>query len=432
MTLNLSSKSSLEVHMYLFAFLAPYSVTQWNKAVLLLLLLSALFTLFYSLTLSKKLVSEPYSLKVIVIFLLIFVIALFAIIINRDHLVGNYLREVIVGRLFTLIALSFNLAILHLWLSTAEEKELKRILIIGFSSLLVFIMLGYWQLIGGYLGIPFFVETRDWMHGVPSALRAILPSRVTSIAEEPNFLAPLLIEFILLSLLLLKGKWNKRIIVGATLLILVLSFSGGAYVNLFLIAAMAFCLVALKTVMTSRVKITHFFVLTLFLAFSLAFAYFGTLIFEFIYYKFQHETSGGSSRSQFLVSLTKLLIESDLLQLVFGHGLATMSALNEFGMRSEDYLFRISNNFILDMFWEGGIASVLSILLYYSLLFYPGIKRFHISKWSYIGLLMSMHLVVTSTYRSEYLSTHFTWVIMLILTIYAYEKRTKLSEQSND
>lgn len=418
MKIDLGPKAVVDRHMCLFSFLGIYSVTQWNKYVLVLLFLSSLLVLIYLAIIGHKVKKDSYSFKILSVFVLIYICSFIAIILNRDHLVDEFIKSVIVGRLFTLLALLANILVASIWISKINEHDACKFIRIGFYSLFIFIVLGYWQLIGGYLGIPFFIETRDWMHGVPGALRAILPSRITSIAEEPNFLAPLLIEFILLSYLIIRSGFNKFIFIGLTLVILILSFSGGAYVNLALVFAFMMSLVVIKLTFTGRIKVYHFFVLLISSAVFFILIYLGGLIFEFIYYKFQHEMTGGSSRSQFLISFIKLIINSDVSQLLLGHGLGTMSVLDEFGMLSEDYLFRISNNFILDMFWEGGVLSLSLILIFYFLLLYPGMNNFTKSNYYYIGLLMSFHLIVTATYRSEYLSTHFLWVIIMILTVY--------------
>ncbi|NVC92196.1 hypothetical protein FC650_00775 [Vibrio natriegens] len=425
--LSLEPNKLLGVQMYLFAILAPLSVTKWNKIVLVLLFLSALITFFYYITISKKLTFDKYSFGVILIFLSVFFVSLFSILINRDYLVADYLKSVVIGRMFTLITLTLNLLLFTVWLAIADERCVKRILKFGLFTAFTFILLGYWQVIGKLIGIPFFVDTRDWMHGVPAALRSIFPSRVTSIAEEPNFLSPILMECMLLIALLVEKKAIRLTMLGMTVIIVVLSFSGGAYVNFALICTFVFSLIALKTVLTGKTRISHFFVLLLVFCLLLVLMYLGTLLLDFIYFKLQHEATGGSSRSQFMVSFTSLLARSNLVQLIFGHGLGTMSVLDSFGMRSEDYLFRITNNYTLDMFWEGGVIGVGLILLFYFKLIYPGLKYGFKNNAYLIGAVMSFHFIVTSTYRSEYLSTHFLWVILMIFSIY------KLAEfQSNN
>jgi len=412
------SDSALNVYSRLFAILAPLSVTQWNKMVLVTLFASSVFALLLHVTSTRKIQLDMNYGLIIVLFLSVFIIPLFSIIINRDYLVGEYLKSVIIGRLFTMVFMVLNATVILLWLSRANRTELVSFLKWCLFPALMFVLLAYWQLIGGLLGIPFFIETRDWMHGVPSTLRAVLPSRLTSIAEEPNFLAPILMETILLTVLLVKQTLFRLGAMFLTLIVVVLSFSGGAYVNLFLLGVISSIFIFLRSCLRQRIGIFQVIGVFIVVSIIVAISYWGVLLFDFISYKLQHEASGGSSRSQFLMSLINMLIESDLVQLIFGHGIGTMSILDEFGLRSEDYLFRITNNFFLDMFWEGGALSVTLILSFMTYLVLIGLKGFHCSNFYFIGMLMTFHLMITATYRSEYLSTHFIWVLTLIMVIY--------------
>ncbi|EIL2908364.1 hypothetical protein LLT35_001886 [Vibrio alginolyticus] len=418
LSLSLEPMKRLEGHVYLFTLLAPLSVTKWNKVVLVVLFLSAALSVGYYFLLARKIKFEKYSLTTCGLFLAVFLVSLFSIVFNRDYLVTEYLRTVIIGRLFTFTALVLNLLVILMWLPSANEKSVKKLLYYGLFTTFTFVILGYWQLISKQLGIPFFIDTRDWMHGVPAALRSVFPSRITSIAEEPNFLSPILMECLILIALLIRSKFWSVVLLGMTTIIVVLSFSGGAYVNFALLCAFVFFYIFLKTATTGKTRISHFVIMLAVVFFIGVIVYFGALFLEFIYYKLQHEASGGSSRSQFMISFSNLIAESSITQLIFGHGLGTMSVLDSFGMRSEDYLFRITNNYVLDMFWEGGAIGVFLIFSFFTALILPGIKHGFLSRYYFLGALMGFQILVTSSYRSEYLSTHFTWAVLITLCIY--------------
>ncbi|MCR9641820.1 MULTISPECIES: hypothetical protein [Vibrio] len=417
-SIDLAPKKLLEAHMCLFALFAPLSVTQWNKIFLVILFLSSLLAFSYYLINSKTVSFEKYPVFVCLSFSSVFIISLFSILISRDYLVAEYLRTVIIGRMFTFFALMLNVIIFLLWISNATESSLKKFMKLALLSVLAFIALGYWQVIGKFLGIPFFIETRDWMHGVPAALRAVFPSRVTSIAEEPNYLSPILMESLILITFLVRHSFSRLVLLLLSFGIVILSFSGGAYVNFVLLLGFVFVFTFLKTVLTGKTRISHFFILVIVMVLVLLLIYVGTILIEFIYYKMSTEASGGSSRSQFMISFVQLITESNYTQLIFGHGLGTMSVLDEFGMKSEDYLFRITNNYILDMFWESGAIGVLMIFTFFMSLFYPCFKYGFTSVKYFLGGLLTFHLLIASTYRSEYLSTHFAWIVFLILCIY--------------
>ncbi|MGY0616914.1 hypothetical protein [Vibrio sp. FJH11] len=417
-SINLAPKKLLEAHMCLFALLAPLSVTQWNKIFLVILFFSSLLVFTYFFISSTKINLEKYPSFVCLSFSSVFFISLFSILLSRDYLIAEYLKSVIIGRMFTFFSLMLNIFIFLLWASSAKERSLRKFIKLSLLSALIFIVLGYWQVIGKFLGIPFFIETRDWMHGVPSALRAVFPSRVTSIAEEPNYLSPILMESLILIVFLVRHSLTRLMLLLLTFGIVLLSFSGGAYINFILLLGFVFVFTFLKTVLTGKTRISHFFILVLIVVLVLFLIYIGTILIEFIYYKMSTEASGSSSRSQFMISFVQLITESNFTQLIFGHGLGTMSVLDEFGMHSEDYLFRITNNYILDMFWESGALGILMIFSFFMLLFYPCFKYGFTSVKFFIGGLLTFHLLIASTYRSEYLSTHFAWVVFLILCIY--------------
>ncbi len=75
--------------------------------------------------------------------------------------------------------------------------KLDSIKIALFSSVL-FIFFAFVQYAFFYLKIPFFFDSRSDMHGVPKAIKLLIPNRLTSLAREPNFYSPLLIEYLLI------------------------------------------------------------------------------------------------------------------------------------------------------------------------------------------------------------------------------------------
>ncbi|GIU49902.1 hypothetical protein TUM4438_34520 [Shewanella sairae] len=305
-----------------------------------------------------------------------------------------------------------------MWLSQVALSELQRALKIAFGVALFFVLLGHWQFIGNLVGIPFFIETRDWMHGVPSAIRSVVPRRLTSIAEEPNFLSPLLIEYIILASLVIAGKKTKLIAYGLGIFVIIFSFSGGVYINALLLVTCFGFLSLYRSLVSGRLKgqdLVFLFLVLLGLSILLSI---GDILLDFLYYKFQGEAAGQSARSQFLSSLAMLISQSKAMELTFGHGMATMSVLTDFGLAKEEFLFRITNNFYLDMIWEGGFLGLTCVLLFFGYLLFIGFRHYLDNKYFEAGLLLTIHMMITCLYRSEYLSSHFLWVVTLIFICY--------------
>ncbi|SUI75478.1 Lipid A core - O-antigen ligase and related enzymes [Shewanella morhuae] len=403
----------------IFFFIAgPFSITQWNKINILIIFILSSTTLLLTALLGRKLRFWLISFYPSLIYIFSFIVSLFALILTREYLTGEYFDSVIFGRLFTFITVSFVLFIINLWLSQVGNDELLRSLKITFSIGFCFVLLGHWQFIGNLFGIPFFIETRDWMHGVPAAIRSVLPMRLTSIAEEPNFLSPLLIEYLILTGLVVNGVLIRFGAYALGLFVLVLSFSGGVYVNLILILAFYSILSLYRSFTLSKIKIRDFiFLFFIVLCFGLVISI-GNILIDFISVKLQGEAGGQSGRSQFLLSLTQLISNSDFSQLLLGHGMATMSVLTAFGLPKDEFLFRITNNFYLDMIWEGGFLGLFLILMFFIYLLFIGIKSYLINKYYEAGLLFTVHMMITCLYRSEYLSSHFLWVMTLIFICY--------------
>ncbi|WP_162618123.1 hypothetical protein [Shewanella halifaxensis] len=427
---HLSQRSILAAFMMIFLVIGPFSITELNKINVLILFLLSSVTLFFCLLCGRKLRFHSLSLIPSLFYLASFIVSLFAILLTRDYLTGEYVSGVIFGRLFTFLTVIFTVLIVNLWLSQVDRRQLEKALKVAFSIGLVFILLGHWQFIGNLLGIPFFIETRDWMHGVPAAIRSVVPRRLTSIAEEPNFLSPLLVEYIVLASLVIVRKKVKVIAYALGVFVIIFSFSGGVYINVMLLVMCIGFLSLYRSLISGHLKGQDFIFLFLVLLVGAILLSVGDILVEFLYYKFQGEAAGKSARSQFLTSLIVLISDSKASQLIFGHGMATMSVLTDFGLAKEEFLFRITNNFYLDMIWEGGFLGLTFVLLFFSYLLFIGFKHYLDNKYFEAGLLLTIHMMITCLYRSEYLSSHFMWVMTLIFICYRLGSMTNSSKKN--
>ena len=150
----------------------------------------------------------------------------------------------------------------------------------------------------------------------------------------------------------------------------------------------------------------------------------GQVMVDFAINKFVYESAGNSSRGQFLISLMQAQKSAGLFNLMFGHGLTSLSHLEQFGMRSEDVLFRISNNMFLDILWESGVIGIFAAMTFFIILLKQGMalqRKMH-NRLS-LSLLLVCQMLITALYRSEYISLHYAWVLLLVLWSISWEKQ---------
>ncbi len=397
----------------------PMSVTPWSKIILAGLFgVSALQIALLSLSNGGLMISHLSS-KIILSYLLIFVVGFLSLLINSTEPYGLLISTETLGRLFSIATLSLTLVACYAHLASLTENEFEQLGKIWLIPGFIFVLFGTYQIYCNLTGKPFFIETRDWMHGVPAIIRDAVPKRVTSIAEEPSFLSPILIETFLLVMFLVKTKWLRYSVASLVAAILLLTFSGGGYVNAIMLGGCATLLLFWRFPLGKP----HFFILILLVSFLTALFAFGQILIEFAMNKFIHEASGGSSRAQFMKNLLDIQFNASPFNLLFGHGLTSMSHLNEFGMQMEDMLFRISNNMFLDILWESGLIGIMSVMALFALLLRQSLMiQLALNKRLSLSLLLTIQMLCTGLYRSEYISTHLIWMLILVVWAIGWEK----------
>ena len=222
--------------LFLFIILAPLSVTAGNRAFLIVIFCSCTLSLFFSVLLREEFKLDPFKKRFIVSYLSVYLVGILSSFVHMNILYGEYVNSVVIGRLFTLT--TFFLVLFYALGCVDKLKQASLIFYgkLAFKVLSLFVLLGGgWQLMSFYSSVPFPLETRTWLHGVPDAIAAILPQRLTSFAEEPNFFSPIIIEFLILCRLFVKGAKMRGFLIFCGLTILGMTFSGGAYVNLLLL-----------------------------------------------------------------------------------------------------------------------------------------------------------------------------------------------------
>ncbi|MFT5813057.1 MAG: hypothetical protein ACI9VT_000797 [Psychroserpens sp.] len=403
----------------LIILLGPFSITQWNKPFLVLILILSCM-LLASMSMSDRGLSlHKTEVMVVGLYLTILAIGFVTLLISHMNPYGMLIDSNTLGRVFTVSVLSTMLVSGLSYMNSLDDIKFRALKNLFIIPGLIFALFGIYQTYCNYIGISFVIETRDWMHGVPANIRDVFPKRITSIAEEPSFLAPILVEFLILCFFLIERKWLKYSLLAMTLVLLLMTFSGGAYVNISLILFIAIVILLWKFPFGRL----HLGVLVLVIACSSFLVIYGETLIDYVFTKLTHEASGGSSRGQFTSNLIGLFVSADTFSLMFGHGLTSLTYLSDFGMKTEDVIFRISNNMFIDIGWESGLIGVLLTIAMYGVLFTNGMKiQIGKSASLSLSLLLVFQLLITSLYRSEYISTHFIWMLILIFWVLRYEK----------
>ncbi len=402
----------------LLALLGPFSTTFFDKINLVFCFLISASYIFIALLNFKTIKISNFSLSIILSLVLVTFLGYMSSIYYQGHLSGSYVEQILFGRFFTVLSTILFVLSIAIWSSRASTTECYAFLSIACVSTLIFLFFAYVQQLFFYLHLPFFVESRSDMHGVPQVLRSIIPNRITSIAREPNFYAPILIESIILARLIFSGFW-KYVFIFSTLVILVLTFSGGAYAHLILLL---FFFIVQRMSFTGKGLMSLLKIITVCLVFGLvAYMLFENevaILLDFIEAKTSTESSGASFRSQVMAAIFNEWSSSGLKSLIFGHGIGTLAFFSEISGDGVYLDFAITNNFYLDYLWDTGIVGIILfvVLWGYGISFFFNRRKKSISFES--GLLLFVSLLITGLYRSEYVTTHFSWVLALVIVIY--------------
>jgi hypothetical protein len=413
---------------YLLMFLGPLSTTFIDKLNILLIVgLCVCFFVFTFLKDKKVNISHCTCLLILPYFFVIF-LGYIRAIFNSEILPPDYFFQLLSGRLFTVMVCFFFMLSFAIWVESVPQEKRETSLKFGLYTTIMFLLFAIWQYISFKTSIPFLVESRTKMHGVGGVLKALIPERITSIAREPNFYSPILIESMILARLLLKPK-QFSIFLMITLIILLLTFSGGVYVH--------FCLFAMFFIFQRKgipLKTKAYVVMFILLCSLSLFYFFKDLIFilfDFVVAKAETESTGGSSRMKVFLYIFEGWWNSDTLDFLFGHGIASLGYASELTNTASVLDFTITNNFYLDFLWEAGLVGLVIIMLPWLLFFYILWRRRIQNIYFESATLLMFSFYITCLYRSEYVTTHFAWVISLIIVLYkmgvdSHKKRYQL------
>lgn len=398
----------------LFLFSAPLGVCSiyFEKFEYLVLPLS--LVLLFVFRNSSKFFLPPVFYKVSLCFYLPMAIsAVWAIAVSlwepdllyTEYLTGDFITRMIHLSFYFFIFL--GIMALH-WSPAQYVKVLNTY---AWGVLLILGIMGLWQVMHQITGIwcP-ELETRSEMY---FAMEAGV-SRITSFADEPSYLAPFLIDAILIFLFV------KRYVFAVLLLVLLLfSMSFGGYMELAILLLSCFflCKMRVKLRMVAGLACVCIVAVMVFP---------DVTDFVKLMLESRAELQTGykledTSRTLFYVQLIREWLGQDVVSMFVGSG---PSSLKYLYASNSQMLFLTANNIYLDMLYETGIIGLICycVLILY---FWRKISRAGIATENIIPKLFIIHILLSSFYRSDYASARYVCLFVILYCFYNILNNTK-------
>ncbi|MDU4961129.1 MAG: hypothetical protein E6X17_10785 [Sporomusaceae bacterium] len=288
------------------------------------------------------------------------------------------------------------------------------------------VVLGIWQWANIYLGIPFLdIETRNLMHSISEKTDLLFVKRLTSLTDEPAYFVTLIVDCFIIGLL---SPNRKRIKMGICLLLLFFTFSLAGYVNL-LIVLIAYMLKAKKN---SKMFLGFG---GLFLTLLLVAIYFYSDSGRLIFYPILGRIDGiaESARIQTIIYSISSLFEYSPINILFGFGPASRKFLSMVvTLPNGEFIDATANNLFIDYLYEYGFVGFFSAAFCFIYLIRRTSHNLRINKnrFSLCAYLFTVHLSVTSLYRSEYASPRF-WCLLILIGALSFVSNSGVKDLSD-
>lgn len=421
------------IAVYLLCFLAPFFVTvifQLTLGAPAVALYVFPFLLFIYLAKHKSVRFD----RVQFIFLLVYfsppflysLIGVFFSLITLPHgLDYSFYHVLSIGRYINIISLlSFFVIVVDYYnrLIGYESKYQFFVKLVWFYlvSLLLIIVLGYWQVFSLiFSSIPFPFDTRDAVHSVQDTAKFAGITRLTSIANEPSYFAPLVMDTIILSFAVITYK-RAKLIAFFCLILLIFSFSGGGYLNVVIIFSVITCALIFRAISVWKVRrglikyCVGLLVGLLAIVFSLASTGLGSIIVD----RIPELIDVDSSTRAYMVFMPFVwAIDSGIVNFLFGHGVKSYALLGGVYTitSSGDAVHVTSNNLFVDVFWEYGLVGLASFIAFFVYIIIKSVTPKVMLREHWLSLFLVSHLIGSSIYRGDFASPRFFILVVSIL-----------------
>lgn len=396
---------------YFFCFTAPLCVCSivFPSAEAITLFLS-FFLMF--ITYKRELLRDFYQKQVLYLFffpmLITAGVACIQLFIKNDGYYTNYFQTILPVRLVHILVNLFIFVCIYSYIQRNIEQYKNVFRAYYWGIVIILGIFGFWQILSNLFGIwcP-EIETRSHLYFARDAGL----SRITSIASEPSYLVPFIIDAIFLILILNE----KKFLIVFLLVILFFSFSFGAYMEIFILSIFYFLL-------SSKREKLKFFLLFMPIigCVILLFPDWINIAIEII--SSRQELQSGfdphdNGRTSMILYPIESLFQDNLFTLVFGNGLASFKYLN---ISDSNCLFVTSNNIYADLMYEGGVFSLICLLFLFSRVWIHFNMNVHVlnTKTSLYIKLFLIHIALSSFYRADYATERYIVLLLIVGAFY--------------
>lgn len=407
----------------LFVFLTPLSVCSANIPEIysylkdFVFFIVSFFFLVSGVAIQKDFFLKKISYGFFLPFLLSFFISFFHIFFNNEEYI-LYFFKLSLGRKLNILFFLIIFITLNSILKEMSKRELEKIIKMYIYGVLVFIVaIGIWQFLNIYFSFPIFkLNSRTHIHSAGKFYQYI-KIRVTGLANEPSYAAPFLIDTLIFSYLF---KYKKIMLI--TFFVLLLTYSGGGYINVFILVIVT---LFYKGIIKKKIKIIFLvsmniiFILIYFLKFNEL-----VNIFSPVLNRFSKENNLFNIKyniRSFMVVMPYLWIiyEKGIFPFLFGMGPGSYKYLSKtkffYDGRSVD---NTSNNLFSDFVYENGYLGLIMLIFMFLKILKKLKKDFKEKKNIYnkVNIILFFHLITTSLYRADFLTSRF-WLIIIFINI---------------
>ncbi|CAG9621416.1 O-antigen ligase family protein [Sutcliffiella rhizosphaerae] len=428
--------------MGLFMFLAPFSVsgiyqklTVVPSSVLVTFFTSGVLFLLFIIHLKEWKKLHPLNLEQKAFLSGLYipgVIAILAAFYNLSVMLSihyvNYMTQAMPNRIINLILFFMLFYLFFKFISFLNDKILITISKWYLYGVMVITVIGIWQFFHFMFGYPMIdLNTRSFVHSVDS--NVLFNFRLTSITDEPSYLVPFLIDALIIGLLIYtsKKKYFLQVFLPC-LFVLIFSFSVSGYANLALLIGFLI-LIFLTTKIENKKKILKYSLFAL-----IPIALILIIQWDFVLKLLEPITGRFNtlfdihrhSRLYMLVMPLFWLFDFSWVNSVFGFGPGSywFLAKTKF-LHHQGPLSVTSNNIFIDLLFEHGILGFLAITIVFIFIAYRLFKVRNEHKYFLYSLILWIHLAITSTYRSDFVSPRFWAVVIIIFIFIELGKREK-------
>lgn len=412
----------------IYCFLAPFSVSMWFNGLIPFIATSVLLSLILAcVSLYTFKTNKIYDLQVLkesktiiaYIFIPVLISSLFVIVnvlIMSSEKYMIYVRTKFIHRLINyFLYLNIFLAGNYLIINNTKKANIRIIqcYLIGISIL---VCIGIWQFLNFYFGVPIFeFNARTHIHGVKTT-NLVFDKRLTSLASEPSYLVPFIIDGLIIGWALLDFKKYLILIGIPYTFVLLFSFSSGGYVNIIAIFVIIFLTPSLMR-NKNKVKVS----ITVLCLTIVSLIFFREKIFKFLYPfigRLDKLFALKSGRVYSSVMPIIWIVEGSIFNILFGFGPGSYkyAALTK-TLPNGKFVNETSNNLFGDLTFETGIIGLLAILFLFIYLLKISSKSFKKTRYKKTAFVLVNHLIISSMYRADFVTPRF-WIVLTMIVLF--------------